>query len=468
MKKIINYSLALLILTFILNSCEVDKTEPVFSDPPAVRIANKISELRTLLLSQEQGFSGVYFPNNSVVGGISFHMNFSEDLRVKMTSDFKVNTSLTDTRYDIVTGTTAAELVFTSGTRHITDLVQDGAEGFDSFFGNNSFQYVGEENGVITFREVRNDGVFVLSPSGFTDFDTESVASTNATFASKQDFVAVDCATTSVFNSLAMKVVNNGVTTDYLLSYNPDNLFVNAETTDGQGVTTNKGFGVAFTLISGQLGLAISPALEVGGVSFENFTLNTSASGIEYVSTVNGVTATILYDSVLIPSGEDIFELPGATYFYDIADGSNPLTSTCFDQLVIGQINASLDARFGPGVFKFSFFAFFLNFTSDSCLNQLSIWVENAAGATFRANYCFTRATIQNNRLYQDYTGAIGGNGTFLEQNLMPLIEFFNSSQGLIYTNEGSFRASINNYSNLSGTFTSMDDEALRVYGLFF
>ncbi|GAA3649289.1 DUF4302 domain-containing protein [Flavivirga jejuensis] len=466
MKKTINYIFSLLMLTLVLNSCEVDRTEEIFDDSPTVRIDKEISELRTLLLSESQGFSGVYFPNDDVVGGINFHMNFTEDLRVKITSDFKSTTSLTDTRYEIVTGTTSAELVFTSGSRHITDLIQDGAAGFDTFFGSNSFQYAGEENGNITFKDVRSDGVFVMSPSGFTDFDTESVASVDITYANRQAFSEVDCATASVYDNLVMEINNGGETISYILNYDPNNIFFDAETTDAGGVSSRQSLGVAFTLIGGEQAISISPVLEVGDNSFRDFILDSSTPEIQYVATVNGATARILQTSPSVPTGEDIFELPGSTYFYDTADGTNPLLSPCFQEQVLDQINTNLDNRFGPGVLRFSFFAVFLDFDGN-CTN-LAVFLQDANGDNFRANYCHL-ASIQDNTLFLEYQGPFSGaNDAFFEADVLPLIAFFGSSKGLLYTNEGAFRGSISNYSDPAGAFTSLDYESLRAYGLFF
>ncbi len=477
MKKIISYIFSLSILLVALNSCEVDRTESVFEDLPSVRIENEISELRTLLLAQSQGFSGVYFPNNSVVGGINFHMNFTPDLRVKITSDFKNDTSLTDTRYEIVTGTTAAELVFTTGSRHITDLVQDGAAGFNTFFGSNSFQYAGEENGVITFKDVRSDGIFELFPSGFSDFDTESVASANTTYSSRLAFTEVDCTTASVFDNLVMEVNNGGEVTNYILNYNADNIFFDAETTDAQGISARQGFGVAFTLIGGEQALSISPSLEVGEQSFKNFILDLNAPRTQYVATVNGVTATISNVTLASPSGAELnndITLLESAFLYRPALGSNALTSSCFNTLVLDQISANLDAAFGAGAFTFTEFQFIFNFNSDACDNFLFTQITRTAdGATFNAFYCFNRASVSNNRLFQEYTGPFGtGNGPLLEGVYAPLIDFFNNpagtSSGMLYTNEDTFRSNTSSFPNISGTFTKMDNQALRVYGLFF
>lgn len=470
------YIIKALLLFLVLNACDVDRTERIFDEPPAIRIENTISELRTALLSQTQGFSGVYFPNNTEVGGINFHMNFNDNLRVKMTSDFKSTTSLTDTRYDIITGTSAAELVFTTGSRHITDLIQDGAASFNTFFGSNSFQFVGVENGVISFREIRSGGTLILQPSGFTNFDLESVASANMTFANKQAFVNVDCSTASVFDNLLLEVPNAAGTTSFILNYDPSNIFFDAETFNTDGSRSRQAFGAAFTLINGQEAIKISPVLEVGGNSFENFILDTSVSETQYVSTVNGVTARIFRAALSSPSGADLnndIGLLESAFWYNIAFGNNPLTSPCFQEEVLDQITANLNVAFGPNAFSLTQFQFIFNFDSDACDNFLFVQVRRESdGQTFNSFYCYTKATIASNRLFQAYTEPIGDNSIFLETIFTPLIDFYDNpegdSSGMLYTNEDSFSSDTRNFTNISGTFTKMDNQALRVYGLFF
>ena len=466
MKKIYKYLFKVMILALLLNSCEVDRTEAIFDESSSERIDGKIEALRAILLSQNEGFSGVYFPNNDVVGGINFHMNFTENLRVKMTSDFKSTTELTDTRYNIFVGTTAAELVFTSGSRHITDLIQDGAQGFDTFFGSNSFQYVGDEDGELTFKDIRSGGVLKLSPSGFTDFDTESVAAANITYSNKIAFSEVDCEIESVFDNLVLEINTQGETINYILNYDPDLIFFDAETTNAEGLSSRQNLGAAFTLIDGQPAISISPELKIGDIIFKDFLLENTATGEEYISTVNGATAKILKTTLSAPTGEDIAELPGSIYVYRISDGTNPLMSPCFREQVLDQVNTNLDNSFGAGTFKFSFYYLFFDFEG-GCTN-LAIWVENADGDTFRANYCIV-ANIESNTLFFDYLGPFSGpNDEFLEAELQPIIDFFSGPKGLLYTNEGAFRSSINNFINDSGAFTSLDKPSLRSYGFFF
>ena len=478
MKSIVNCISKIFTFSFILflASCSDNDVDSLFEEAPAIRTTNQITELETLLVSQQQGYSGIYFPNNSRVGGVNFHMNFTADQRVKMTSDFKSDTSLTDSRYEVSSGTTNTELVFTTGSRHINDLTQNSNPGtfFDTFFGNNVFQYVGEENGVITFREIRNRGIFVISPSGFTDFETESVQMANLTLANREAFgfsSPVDCATDSVFSSfrLTLGIETGGTTTNYNLNYNEASFYGNASTTNDLGEVSTEDFGFAFT----ETGIKISPPLEIDGVAFEDFIQNTSATSPEYVSTVDGNTATIFYDFVTeIPTDEDaIIDLPALGsngYLYRPSIGGDPLTSDCFRQEVIGQMQANLDNLLGAGTATFFDFIFFFDLTSDACDNQILIrFTNNATGDLVTTSYCFDRATIINNRVYQNYTGPNGGTSAFLETAVMPLIDFFNSSttdEGLLYTNEGNF----NGFSNTSGAFTDMDNVAHRVQGLFF
>lgn len=474
MKLLIKYKhLYFLSLFFIvLFSCSDDDNQSVFDQSPSERVAERITELQNLLLSQPNGFRAVYFPKDDERGGFTIFMQFNADGTVRQTSDFDDDSSLQNSSYDVRLGTTT-ELVFTT-RNHITKATDPTAvteviNGFPTglgFFGTSVFQYFSNDNGVITFRDIRNSetGLMVLYPTNFTDFDTESVASVEATYASRQAFNGVDCATASVYDSLVLEVPDGDGTKDYFLDFNLNTIFFEGETINTEEVPAPIDFGAVFTLVDGQQVISISPALEVGGNSFEDFIFDSGSA--QYLATVNGATATISQKALSEPTGEDILDLPSTIYFYDTADGTNTLLSPCFQELVIGQINANLDNRFGPGVFSFAFYALFLDF--DGNCSNLAIWVQNTAGSTFRANYCVV-ADIQDNTLFTEYLGPFSGpNDAFLEAELTPMIDFFSGPQGLLYTNEGTFDGSINSYSNAAGAFTSLDNKSLRAYGLFF
>lgn len=476
MKFLIKYKyLYFLSLFFIvLFSCSDDDNQSIFDQSPSERVAERISELQNLLLSQPNGFRAVYFPKDDERGGFTIFMNFNADGTVRQTSDFDDDSTLQNSSYDVRLGTTT-ELVFTT-RNHITKATDPTAvteviNGFPTglgFFGTSVFQYFSNDNGIITFRDIRNSetGLMVLYPTNFTDFDSESVASVDATYASRQAFNEVDCATASVYDSLVLEVPDGGGTKDYFLDFNLNTIFFEGETINTEEVPAPIDFGAVFTLVDGQQVISISPPLEIEGNSFENFILDSESAAAQYVATVNGATATISQKALSEPTGEDISALPSTTYFYDTADGTNALLSPCFQELVLGQINTNLDARFGPGALSLAFYAVFIDL--DGNCSNLAIWVQNAAGDSFRANYCIV-ADIEDNTISFDYLGPFSGpNDAFLEAELMPMIDFFSGPQGLLYTNEGTFDGSINSYTNSAGAFTNLDNKSLRAYGLFF
>lgn len=466
-----SYLVIILIASFFV-SCSDDDNNELFNEAPSERVDARINELQSLLVGQaNNGYKAVYFTKNDQRGGFTLFMKFNADGSVRQTSDFDGDTDLANSSYEVSLGT-AVELVFTT-RNHITKgtdpetvvEVINTRPAPQGFYGTSVFQYFSNDNGVLTFRDVRNKdtATLTLTPTNFTDFDTESVASVNKSLANRESFTAIDCATTSVYSVLSLTIDDTESSRRYDLNYEENTFFAKPSRFDNQGdVDDTEEFGIAFK----EDGLQISPALVIGGNSFENFILNQSATGNVYVSTLNGATATISNERVSAPTGEDILDLPSLVYFYDVADGTNPLLSTCFQELVLDQINSNLDNRFGPGTLKFSFYAVFLDL--DGNCSNLAIWVEDTAGDTYRANYCLG-ANIEDNKLFFGYFGGYGGaNDAFFEPDLAPLIEFFTGPSGLLYTNEGPFTASLSSYTNLSGSFTSLDDESLRSYGLFF
>jgi hypothetical protein len=289
MKKIYkNYWLICLILISFL-SCNNESDEVLFSNTPADRIAMGNEELLNLLLSQPQGFKGVYFTKDDEFGGFTFYMKFNADGTVQTTSDFDSDTDILTSSYDVRFGTTT-ELVFTTRghIQKVSDPELQGLRG-TGFKGTSVFQYFGYENGVITFRDVRNtnSGHFVFTPSNFTDFNTESIASVNKSLEKRNDFESSDGVTAFPF----MSIDNGTDLIEYALNYDNVNIYANPTTQAEDGTISDEEFGIAFT----EDGIIISPAIEINGITFENFILDTNSLGIQYVSTVGGVTVKIGY-----------------------------------------------------------------------------------------------------------------------------------------------------------------------------
>lgn len=461
MKKIYMKFGLICLMVLGLVSCNNDDSETLFTDAPADRITQQSNELRDLLTAESNGYKGVYFPKNDEFGGFTFFMKFNTDGTVVMTSDFDTDTDLQSSSYEVRFGSTT-ELVFTT-RNHIQKVSNPSLPGLTGtgFKGTSVFQYFGNNEGVITFRDVRNSdtGRFELTPSGLSNFNTESVAKVESSLAQRKNLLPRP--TSSVFQVL--KITNGNKESNFNFNYDASRLYASPRVlTEGDVIAFQEfNFGIAFS----EDGLTISPPLEFDGVTYTDFTYDAVSSS--YVSTVNGGTATILFNNEPAFIGDDVnqlLDLGPTGFLYRPGLGSNPLTSTGYD-LLTAQINANL-AGIGFSIVEFQLS---LDFESDDCDTFLVITVRRKSdGAAFNAFYCFEKAVIQNRKLFLKYSGPSGGNGEFLETQLSPLIDFFNSSKGLIFSDEGSFSSSAASYTNRSGTFTSLDNPSIRVYGLFF
>ncbi|WP_445733004.1 DUF4302 domain-containing protein [Mariniflexile sp.] len=451
--------ICLMFLGFV--SCNNDGAETLFADSPADRIAQKNSELLNLLLAEPNGYKGIYFPKNDEFGGFTFYMKFNADGTVNMTSDFNDETAIASSSFEVRYGS-APELVFTT-RNHIQKVSDPDYPGLigSGFKGTSVFQYFGNENGLLTFKDVRNanTGRFELTPSGLANFNTESVQKVQSSLAQRQNLLPTP--SSSVFQVLKIKKGNKE--SNFNFNYDAFRLYASPRVRlEGDVISVQEfNFGIAFT---GD-GLIISPSLQFDGESYTNFTYDVAT--LSYVSTVNGSTATILFDNEPAFIGEDVNELLdlGPTGFlYRPALGKNPLTSPGYD-LMISQVNENL----GAIGFSFVELQLILDFESDDCDTYLFIRVRrDSDGATFTTFYCYEKAVIQDRKLFLTYLGPSGGNATFLEARLAPIINFFNSSKGLIYSDEGSFSSSAASYINRAGTFTSLDNPSIRIYGLWF
>lgn len=445
---------------FSLFSCDNDNTEELFSETPAERISQRNSELLNLLLAENQGYKGVYFSKNDEFGGFTFFMKFNEDGTVLMTSDFDTDMDVESSSYEVRLGTTT-ELVFTT-RNHIQKLSETSGGAPAGFRGSSVFQYFSNDNGVITLRDVRNRDTasLILTPTNFSNFETESLASVQKSFDQRKNILITPL--TSVFQLL--RIENGSGVSNFNLNYNEQDLYASPRITLDDGTVTEFNFGVAFT----ENGLTISPSLEFEGETYTDFVYDVDSAS--YVSTVNGTTASFLFGNEPAFIGRDIERLNdlGPTGFlYRPRLGSNPLTSVGFDNLLL-EIRENF-AAFPLGDWSVNDVQFVIDFESDNCDTYLFIQLlREADGATFNSFYCFEKGVINDRKLFLNYTGPAGGNSPFFEPLVMPLINFFNSSDGLIYTSEGGFSSTLFNFSNSAGTFTSVENPSLRVYGLWF
>lgn len=451
------------LLMLIFFGCSNDETENVFGQSPTERSADKINELRQLLVSQTNGYRAVYFPKNDERGGFTIFMKFNVDGTVKQTSDFDGDSTILTSTYEVRQGTTT-ELVFTT-RNHITKAtdptaVVENINGFQTgigFFGTSVFQYFENNNGVLTFRDVRNSDTasLILYPSNFTDFGTESIDAIN-----KMRAQISRIAEPELYQVLEIENAQGTIKYDFV--YDEVRRFSNL-TGLSESQIIEIDFGVAYT----EEGITISPALEINGISYSDFVYDENTES--FISTVEGTTARIYYSNApAFVNPNDLVELEtlGPTGFlYRRSLGDNPLTSAAHDDM-LAQIESSLGSAFGS-TWQVAQYQLIIDFESDNCDTFLFVQIVRADGASFNLFYCFLRGEIRNDRLFLTYDEAIAGASSQVEPLIMPLINFFSSPSGLAFARHGAFTSNLFSFSNPSGTFTNTES-GIRVYGLFF
>lgn len=481
MKRIFKTQYWFVLLAMIcLTACQDDTTEELFDQSPSVRADQQTNELKALLLSQPNGYRAEYFTKNDERGGFTIYMQFNADGTVRQTSDFDNQTALANSLYDVRFGTTV-ELVF-STRNHITKAVDptaqiDGVsvEIGTGYAGTNNFQFFGNDNGVLSFRDIRNSetATLTLTPTNFTDFDSQSLAEVDVL---RENYDKLSSPQSDLPTYPVLEFDNSQGNTRFKFSFNEVTRFSTSRLVTSNAITDLE-FGITPTLE----GLTVSPPLTYQGEVYEDFTYNDETK--RYVSTVNGTTASIYYDfAAAYVNPNDIVDLEQdlgpSGFLYRLNLGKNPLTSGTHDSminLVSNSFNQGLNLNY-----RVSGYQLILDFESNDCDTFLVLQLYNDVnnngvndGEAIGPNifYCFEAAKINDGKLFLTYTGISNPGLAFTVPWVQPLLDFVGDPDGLIFSREGSFSTNTASFGNTAGTFTSVDSEGngeIRVYGLFF
>ncbi|WP_178989906.1 DUF4302 domain-containing protein [Winogradskyella schleiferi] len=447
MKKNIYTHYWILSLLFLFTfSCNDDITEETFDSPPALRIQERVDELRQLLVSQ-QGFKATYFTKDDERGGFTFYMQFNEDGSVRQTSDilngdFDFQTSSYDVRYNVTT-----ELVFTT-RNHITEGTNPDAVDPDGnpvqtgtgYAGTNNFQYFSvDEDGVIYFRDVRNRNTasLTLTPTNFTDFDAESLASVQQSYQRRLDFNDCSSGTFSF-----MEITSSTGTQGYNLNYNGSTLFAEPRFVGLDGSFDEFDLGILFTENS----ILVSPGIEVDGELLEEFFLDETSETIQYVASQNGVSAVIGYSvtpvlPILGYSELGEFLILHHPFLNTLGDDWTPdLTNQCFVDLV-NDLNASV-ALFD--VTRIDLY--------DLNLDTGQLYIGSTIGGAF---YDISKEIVDD-KVYLTITGTTVP--AFFTDAVQPLIDVIADPEGL-YVDQPT---TLNAFSNQIFTFTPASNTTIR------
>ncbi len=448
-KYIINYKIAglLLILMAIFYSCDTNEgAEELFDDSVTTRYNDQEAELRDLLKSSPEGWRTTYFTDNTQLGGYTFIFKFEDDKNVKMSSDFDGNFDVKTSEYDVIIGSTTKLSFVTKNEIHkLSDSNNspDATLRGKGYKGDFEFLYYGKDGDDLIFRTNRD-----FIELRFTKAVKEDWGKLEDSKEMRNNLVSN--ATTSVFKLL---VVSDGTKeTRYNFNYNEARLYANPSYIDALGNENELGFGIAAT----PTGLLVDPAIEIDGATFVEFTYDETKK--QFISNSGSQTAAIGFfdEPAFITSDVQNIGTPKSENFrYFLSWGVNSLTSSGFNSL-IEDINTAV-ALYG---FEFRGLQFSSVPRTDGTVR---VWV-NLSGNWL--SYSYT-SEIKEGKLFLTYVEPANGNGVTLEDAVRPLLNFFGSTKGLYYTEEGSFKTNTNRYSNLSGTLTSAESPNLRVYGLW-
>ncbi|WP_271766350.1 DUF4302 domain-containing protein [Aquimarina algiphila] len=438
LKKI--WFLSLLLVFF---SCSNDDNEELFNETPSTRIDQRISELQNLLLASPDGYRAIYFTKDDEYGGFTFYMKFNSDGTVEMTSDVDSETAITSSRYEVKMGTTT-ELLF-STRNHIHKVSDSNIPGLigSGYEGNSNFMYIKNEGGNITFIEPRNEATIVFEPVNAGDW-----ANVNTSLARRSSLLP--SVTSSVFQALTIEDTS-GNKTFYTFEYDPLRLFANSVNQAADGTISEISYGIAYT----PDGLVVSPSIQVGDNAYENFTFDEMSKS--YISDIGGNKASIGFLDEPTFISNDFQDLGNDfdSFLYAPADGTSPLTSLGFDALV-----EELNTNMTPFGLTFNLFAVFITVDGDS---TLLIRFVDGTGAALDLRYTL-KTSIKDKKIFFEDVTPNDGNSAFLATQMEPLTNFWASTEGLYYNNTGNYFQFIDQ----SGTFTSAQNPALRIYGLWF
>lgn len=264
-----------------LSSCQKNEPDDLFGGKtPSQRFEQSQAELRRELAKPENGWKLTYFTNDKKFGGFTFLMKFTSEGFVSMASDIKATATATTSKYEIQEGQ-GTMLVFTtknyihelSDAYTPTDLRGKGYEGEFQFI------YYGKEGNKLKFRTQRKatEQYVYFEPASAQEWSSIQTFSSNIkTLEDKIDRYYFTVSTTTS-------------ATGYEMSFS--NRFITLTSLDGN--STQKA-----SVYATETGIGFKPALTFEGKTFTGLTRDNSTTPPTYKTTVDGVTAQMVYSLV--------------------------------------------------------------------------------------------------------------------------------------------------------------------------
>lgn len=418
--KINLYQLFIALSIIIFSSCENNSDpELLFEDTPTARIEKTINELKETLQEAEYGWKTIYFTDNTQLGGFTFLFDFTSNSEVKMDSDFGIADPSVASLYDVTLGSTV-KLTFT--TKNVIHQLSDGNNAPDAdlkgegYKGSFEFLYFQKDGEDLVFKSNRDRSIIIRFTKA-TEDDWVNLANDNKSMLANN---IINDPSKAVFRNLVLE--NNGNTILYSFSFNKARRFATVKAYTDDVDNADISFGIAPT----SDGFTISPAIEVDGVTLQNFVFNKENS--EFVAEQNGIKLTLRYEDELN------FLLP----FYDF--GNEPSGKNSI-RLYSTRYNTSDDSQSFTAFFN-DFKQHFTDTQNGRTVTRVYLYNLESNNPYLQVRYLSSGKTYSLNYTIQ-YTTTLDATGNLIvkftektpvnsnrRNGVLPLIEFLTRDSG--------------------------------------
>ncbi|WP_106793187.1 DUF4302 domain-containing protein [Aquimarina sp. Aq78] len=431
---------ALLIITLGFMACSNDnEVEPLFDQDIDTRVNAQLESYKKILIAPEFGWKADYFPGESEAL-FRVHLKFNADNTVETTSDYKNGTNDLPSTYRV-------------GVNQLPELVLENYSTLHSLFETQQFA-LGAEFEFI-FEEITSEKVVLKSK---TDQGDKSIITlTPATALDKDQII--------VLQGLEERIKDGHLTTDFFRELTITNTAAqevfssNFSFNDNTRRATFSGADNSNNILSFDLPLKITETgfdfitpFSFNGTDFQSFTYEVATN--TFKSTVGDLIAVI---SASIEPGyisDDILKIQDGTrsiFGYRPTYGDAQFMSQEFLDIF-----TTINTNLAPNGLTMSIYFFILDFSTPTPTATMTFRASDGT-TDFAGNYNFN-VSVVDKKMFLTLVGATDANGGFFQPRIQPLLDYWTSPNGLLYTERGNFRTFSNAFTNQSGSFFSIDN----------
>ncbi|WP_271783991.1 DUF4302 domain-containing protein [Aquimarina algiphila] len=427
-------------LSFIACSNDND-VDPVFDTDVDSRVDEQLKSYKSILTAPEFGWTLDYQPENSQ-SIFKFHLKFNDDNTAEMTSDYMNGENDLPTTYRV-------------GRNQIPELIFENYSTLHSLFEAQNFSLGAEFE--LNFQEVSSEKIVLRSKTD--QGEEKSIITLIPATATDKDEVII-------LQGLEARIKDGHLTTDFFRTLKVTNNLSMSEVYSSNFTFNDNTRRVSFSgtdsddnVLSYDLPLKITEAgfdlltpFSFNGTDFQSFiydmgtnTFKATIDDLTVIISASTEPGFISNDFLLIQNGTR------STFGYRPTYGNAQFMD---DEFL--EIFTTIDANLAPNGLTMSIYFFSLDFSTPTPTANMTFRATDGT-TNFNGNYNFN-VSIVDKKFFFTFIGSTDANGAFFQSRIQPLLDFWTSPNGLLYTERGNFRTENNSFSNQSGSFFSIDN----------